>query len=47
MMGNFLDMLLAWSLVHADNDLQRRSAWQLISSIVNKRADGQGNEYTP
>jgi len=40
----FLDALLTWSFEHAKNDLQRNSAWHMISSIVNKRAEGQGRK---
>jgi DNA repair/transcription protein MET18/MMS19 len=40
-LDKFLDMLLSWSVECADDDLQKRSAWRLISSIVNKHADGQ------
>lgn len=38
-LDDFLDMLLTWSLQHADNDLQRNFAWHIISSVVNKRAE--------
>ncbi|RDB23653.1 MMS19 nucleotide excision repair [Hypsizygus marmoreus] len=51
-LDTFLDQALTWSLVHADNDLQRESAWHLISSIINKHAedissflDNQLNHY--
>ena len=46
MLGDsFLDTLLAWSLEHADNDLQRSSAWHIISSVTNKRAEGESCKY--
>ncbi|KAF8159570.1 Dos2-interacting transcription regulator of RNA-Pol-II-domain-containing protein [Crassisporium funariophilum] len=35
----FLDMLLDWVLMTADNDLQRLSALHVVSSIVNRRVD--------
>ncbi|TFK39917.1 Dos2-interacting transcription regulator of RNA-Pol-II-domain-containing protein [Crucibulum laeve] len=38
-LGQFLDMMLNWSLVHSENELQRESIWHLIASIVNKRVD--------
>lgn len=42
----FLDRLWTWSLECADNDLQRRSVWHMIASIVNKQAEGQDRKST-
>ncbi|KAK2463614.1 hypothetical protein APHAL10511_004365 [Amanita phalloides] len=35
----FLDNVYAWSLDSANNDLQRESAWHILSIIVNKRTE--------
>lgn len=37
----FLREVYMWSLDSASNDLQRDSAWHILSTIVNKRTEGQ------
>ncbi|KIK08924.1 hypothetical protein K443DRAFT_671974 [Laccaria amethystina LaAM-08-1] len=38
-LGRFLDSILTWTLLQADNGPQRTSALQMVSSIVNKKVD--------
>lgn len=38
-LGRFLDSILTWTLLQTDNDLQRISALQMVSSIINKKVD--------
>ncbi|KAG6909334.1 hypothetical protein DXG01_000934 [Tephrocybe rancida] len=39
-LDTFLNNLLSWSILRADHYLQRDSAWHLMSSVLNKHADG-------
>lgn len=39
--GLFLDKLLQWSVNQADNKLQNEASEHAISSVLNKRVEGQ------
>jgi hypothetical protein len=39
-LNDFLGMVLTWSRVQTDNNLQKDAAWHIVSSTVNKHADG-------
>ena len=41
--GQFLDTLLQWALVQADSDLQKLSAFHIVSAILNRRANGESD----
>ncbi|PPQ72316.1 hypothetical protein CVT26_007273, partial [Gymnopilus dilepis] len=43
--GQFLDTLLQWALVLADSDLQKLSAFHIVSSILNRRANAELSSF--